>query len=329
MTGLLSIVFHRSLILFSSSAPGSAQGHPRSAPQTKRIRQQGMAVIAALVVVAAASIATAAIMERQALLADTLVGERDRTQAKWLLRGGLDWSRIILLNDARRNSVTLKSAVWAQPILGLEVSTPDHTRKAYFSGQIEDEQGKYNISGLAAKGIVQPEELAVLKNLLAGLNIPASLASTIAQRVADTQVGQSREQAATGLRTTDDLLGIKGMSLDIAGILSGYLTILPQKTAINVNTASAEVLSARVPGLDLAQARDLADQRDRGQWFNSRADFFNRLGQLNLSPGNQIDVSSEWFKVTGEVTLDHIAVRMQALLHRHDSGPPAIRWIKD
>jgi general secretion pathway protein K len=288
-----------------------------------------MAVIAALVVVAAASVATAAIMERQALLADTLVGERDRTQAKWLLRGGLDWSRIILLNDERRNALTLKGAVWAQPIVGLEVSTPDNKRKAYFSGQIEDEQSKYNIWGLAVKGVVQPKELAALDSLLAGLGIPASLAAAIAQRVADSQAGPHAGQAAPGLRTMGDLLGIAGMSPGIAATLSAYLTVLPQKTTVNVNTASAEVLSARIPGLDIDQARDLAAQRDRGQWFNTRADFFNRLGNPNIAPGNQIGVSSEWFKVTGQVILDDTAVEMQALLHREDSGPPVIRWVKD
>ena len=294
-----------------------------------RTRQQGVAIIGALVVVAAASVATASIMERQALLADTLIGELDRTQAKWLLRSGLDWSRIILFNDARRNSVTLKNAIWAQPIFRLEVSTPGDARKAYFSGQIEDEQSKYNILGLSVQGIVQPEELAVLERLLAGLHIPASVATAIAQRVADTQAGQHIEQAAPGLRAVDDLLGIEGMSHDIAAILSSYLSVLPQKTTINANTASAEVLSASIPGLDLAQARSLVDQRDRGQWFNSGADFFNRLGNPAINPGNQIGVSSEWFKVTGEVTLNHIEAGMQALLHRQSGAPPLIRWIKN
>ena len=288
-----------------------------------------MAVIAALVVVAAAAVITAAIMERQALLADTLVGEKDRAQAKWLLRGGLDWSRIILFNDARRNSVTLKDAIWAQPIAGLEVSTPGNMRKAYFSGQIEDEQSKYNSWELAQNGVVQPKELAVLESLLNGLGIQTALAAAIAQRVADTQSGQNIEPKAPGLRTTSDLLGINGMSPDIAASLEDYLTVLPQKTTINANTASAEVLSASVPGLDLAQARDLANQRDRGQWFNSRSDFFNRLAKSNITPGDQIDVSSDWFKVTGEVTLDQIAVGMQALLHRHGGEPPSIRWIKN
>lgn len=288
-----------------------------------------MAVIAALIVVAAAAVATAAIMERQALLAETLTGEKDRAQAKWLLRGGLDWSRVILFNDARRNKVTLKDGIWAQPIMGLEVNTPDKARKAYFSGQIEDEQGKYNIQELAQNGIVLPKELAVLERLLDDLGIQGSLAGAIAQRIAQTQPGQNPEPGATGLRSVDELSGIQDISPETAARLENYLTILPQRTTINANTASAEVLSARIPGLDLAHAREITGQRDSGQWFNSRSDFFNRLGAIDITRTDNIDVRSNWFKVTGEVSFDRSVVGMQALLYRHDGEPPSIRWIKD
>jgi len=293
------------------------------------VRQQGMAVIAALVVVAAAAVATAAIVERQATLADTLTGERDRSQAEWLLRGGLDWARVILFNDARRNAATRKDAIWAQPILGLEVTTPNDARKAYFSGQMEDEQSKLNLWNLAVQGVVQPKALTALEKLLAGLGLPGSLGRAIAQRVANAQPGPEGEQTAPGLRSTSDLLGIEDMTPQIAETLSAYLTVLPQKTTINANTASAEVLSASVPGLDLARARDLADQRDGGQWFNSSADFFNRVNDPGISSDNQIGVSSEWFKVTGHVTLDNTVARLQALLHRHGGQAPVIRWIKN
>ena len=119
------------------------------------------------------------------------------------------------------------------------------------------------------------------------------------------------------------------MSPEVLATLANYLTILPRETTINANTASAEVLSAGIPGLDLAQARAVVDQRDEGQWFNSRADFFNRLGNPDITPGNQIGVTSEWFQVTGQVTLDQTATVMQALLHRQSGQIPTVRWIKD
>lgn len=293
------------------------------------IRQQGMAIIAALVVVAAAAVATTAIIERQATLADTLSSARDYTQANWLLRGGLDWSRMILFEEARRNAITRKGGVWNQPIAGLEISTPHDSRKAYFSGQIEDEQSKFNLWGLAIQGKVQAKELAALEKLLASLDLPAQLAIAISQRVAQTQTKLDDKPVALGLRNLGDLLGIKGMSPQIVESLASYLTILPQKTTVNANTASAEVLSASIPSLDLAQARQLTDQRDSGLWFNNRADFFNRINDPKIDSENQIGINSEWFKVTGQVIMDKTVVSMQALLHREGNQPPAIRWIKN
>lgn len=284
-------------------------------------------MIAALVVVGAAALITASILERQSMLADALIGERDRAQADWLLRGGLDWSRLILLNDARRNAITSRNSTWAQPIAGLEITTPDGQRKAYFSGQIEDEQGKYNLWRLAERGAIAPQELATLERLLVGLKLPGALAGAMAQRVAAAQPDAQGGQAAPGLRNLSDFLGADGMTPDIASRLAPYLTVLPEATAINVNTASAEVLSAGIPGLDLATARDMASQRDRGQGFNSRGDFFNRLGRADNAASNLLGVSSAWFKVTGQVTLDGAVVTMQALLQRKGGKPPVIRWI--
>lgn len=293
-----------------------------------RDRQKGMAVVGALIVVAAASVATASIMERQSFLADTLMGERDRVQARWLLRGGLDWARFILLNDARINALTVNHAIWAQPIAGLEVTTPDRKRSATFSGMIEDEQAKYNLARLAAGGMVRPAELATLQNLLTSLGMPASLAPVIAQRVAESQSPHGRPASAVALRSVDDLLGVEHIGQDTISTLSAYLTVLPPETPLNVNTASAEVLSAAIPGLDLPTARALLQQRDKGLWFTSRGDFLNRLNQTGIAPVIPLDVRSEWFRLTGEVQLDHARVAMAALLQRRGNTAAEVRWMR-
>lgn len=291
-------------------------------------RQKGMAVIGALIVVAATSVATASIMERQVVLADTLIGERDRVQAKWLLRGGVDWARVILLNDARNNAVTLRSSVWAQPIVGLEIETPDGTRRAQFSGLIEDEQGKYNLARLASGGEVKGSELVALQGLLQSLGMPSALAPAIALRVAQSQVGPGRPATTVGLRSLEDLLALEGVSRNMVAVLSEWLTVLPPGTPLNVNTARAEVLVASLPGLDLATARSLVEERDGGIWFTSRGDFLNRLENTEGARRALLDVRSEWFKVSGEVQLDHARVGMTALLHRQGSTPPNVIWVR-
>jgi len=293
-----------------------------------RDAQKGMAVIAALIVVTVASLTATSILERQSAWADTLAGERDRVQAKWLLRGGVDWARLILHNDARNNAVTLKNAIWAQPIAGLEIRRPSDGRIAYFSGQLEDEQGKYNVSRLASGGSIRSEEIAALSRLLRSLDMPSHLAGEIAEWVADSRPRSGGEASATPPRDIPDLIGLPGMTPEMIGTLTTYLTVLPADTALNVNTAPPEVLSACIPKLDLAQARVLLEERDRGVWFTSRGDFLNRLEDPSIARDVAVDVRSNWFKVNGLVKLDHATVPLRALLRRPRDGAPLIEWME-
>lgn len=290
------------------------------------VRQRGMAIIAALVVVVAASTLAASIIERQGLLANILITEGDRSQAALMLRGGLDWARFVLQMDARDNPTTRPDAVWARPVIGLPVGSADDPEYALFSGQIEDEQGKYNLRNLADNASINREEVLVLERLLGWLGFDASLASLIAQRVADAQFGKEGRAVAVGLRSLDDLRVVHGVTAQAIDALQPYLTVLPAVTKVNANTATPEVLGAVVDDLGLASARDLIVQRDKGLWFSNRADFVNRLRSQGADAGRRISVSSDWFRVTGEVTVGDTMAGLRALVHRSDSRLPTIRW---
>lgn len=240
--------------------------------------QRGTAIIGALLIAFAAAAAATAVMERQSLLVDTLVGERERAQAEWVLRGGLDWARIILRNDGLRNATTRPDGVWAQPILGLQINEFTDGRQALFSGRIEDEQGKYNLRYLVAQGNIVPKEVEALGRLFDSLDIPAELSMAIAQRLRDAGPTEDGPAQAPGLRRLSDLGTLDGMTAERLHILRSYLTILPSPTPVNVNTASAEVLDILLPKLALPDMRELVARRDRGLWFNNTADFLNRLG---------------------------------------------------
>lgn len=285
-----------------------------------------MAVIAALLVVVAASAAATMVIERQSLLANVLVSERNRVQAAWLLQGGLDWARVVLQMDARGNSTTRLEGIWSQAIIGLPVGTADDPERALFSGQIEDAQGKYNLRNLAERARINAHEVQVLENLLQWLGLDTSLAMVLAQRVADAQYGEDIAPRAVGLRGIDDLRSLQAMTPQSIDVLQAFVTILPEVTPVNVNTAPAEVLGAVVDGLGLAGARELVAQRDRGVWFNSRGDFINRMRSPEPDTGWRIGVSSNWFRVTGEVVVDDMTASLRALLHRGDQGLSTIRW---
>ncbi|MER1967086.1 type II secretion system minor pseudopilin GspK [Castellaniella sp. GW247-6E4] len=290
-------------------------------------RQGGLAIIAALIVVLAASAMATAVIQRQGVLADFLITERNRAQAQWLLRGGLDWSRLILRIDAQRNAATRLDGLWTHPVLDLPVGRAEAPGRMLLSGQIEDEQGKFNLARLAQGGRIEARALAALEGMLRQLRIDPTLAAVMAQRVAQSQPGDDRAPTAMGLRGIDDLRLTEGFPAAVVDVLQAYLTVLPARTPLNVNTCPPEVLAAAIPGLGLAAARELLGQRDRGQWFVSRGDFFNRS---RIAPGEAVQdiaVESTWFRVSGEVRVDATIMGLRALLHRDKQGPPAVRWV--
>jgi len=165
--------------------------------------------------------------------------------------------------------------------------------------------------------------------LLSSVGMPAALSSALAKRIAAAQTSSSASRTAPGLRSIHELAHVEGLTPSVLQQLADYLTILPQTVPLNVNTARAEVLVATFPGLGLAEARALTQARDEGLWFSNRGDFLNRLNEPEIVQNLPIDVRSEWFKVTGEVRMQHAAVSMRALLQRPGTSIPIVRWMED
>ena len=96
------------------------------------------------------------------------------------------------------------------------------------------------------------------------------------------------------------LLGLSSSSLER---LKPFIIWLPSRTPVNVNTASAEVLFASVPDLELADAQKIVAQRS-GKPFKSLADLSAVVpaiaGQFN---NGQHSVATLYFEVTGRLRL--------------------------
>ncbi len=65
--------------------------------------QRGMAIISALLIVTVVAVIAAGLIARQGAYIRGLESEQLRIRASWMLRGGLEWSRQLLLEDSRRD----------------------------------------------------------------------------------------------------------------------------------------------------------------------------------------------------------------------------------
>jgi general secretion pathway protein K len=101
--------------------------------------------------------------------------------------------------------------------------------------------------------------------------------------------------------------------------------VLPARTQLNVNFASAEVLVAVVDGLSLQQARQLVSRR-KEQPFKKVDEFYEQLPKgVGDSSRGEMTVSSEFFLVDGHATLAQGEFVAQALLQRSTMWSTVVR----
>ncbi len=294
----------------------------------KRTHQSGAALLLALLTVAlVASLSTAAYWQQwQGGAAER--AERQRAQTAWLLTGSLDWARLILREDARASSVDHLAEPWAVPLQEARISsflaqTPgdDPTIDAFLSGRIEDMQGRLNwrnlVNGDGEQAVVSGVDQQAFARLFNFLGLPQAELQTATQRLHEA-LGTATDPAAPPLLPTRfDQLGWLGLSPRTLTILAPYSTWLPERTPLNINTASAQTLHAAIPGLDLAQAQNWVEQRGR-QHAQQLADASQQWPATvsPLSPERH-STTSRYFEVTGQLRLDDALARETSLLVRN------------
>jgi len=288
--------------------------------------QKGTAVIMAmLVVAAAATLVSGALWQQNALMRET-ENELAYAQARWLLRGAIDWAGVILMEDARTSSIDHRGEPWAVPLADTRLNENDGRPPAYLAGGIEDEQAKFNLRNLAAGPALNEAELQALRRLLGSLRIDESFAERIGERTL-AAVRASGIRPAPGLAFADELLQV-GLEPDALERLRPLVTVLPEPTALNVNTASAELLSARIAELPLVEARRVVSGRDRAP-FKDLGDALQRLRQSNPNVGEQgLAVSTRYFTIDGTVTYGAARLTARALVRR-DASRLEVLWMKE
>lgn len=291
------------------------------------IQQQGLAVINALVIVMATSLIAVSLLEKQSQQTERLIAEQERSQAVWLLRGGLDWVQQLLQIEGRRSPITTTSGVLAQRLQNLTIEAIEGTESALFSGYIEDEQSKFNLLRLVSTQAIDSQQVAQLEQLFMWIDLPQTLAKAFAQQLLGSYQTSSHSPSQLAGRRPTELAAAASLSSEQRTRLNQYCTLLPPQTKLNINTASAEVLAASIPTLSLAEATQLVRDRDQGNWFMSTSQFLQRLPSAEHDTLKKVELKSQWFVVHGEIQRGATHVRQQALLHRQ-SNQTSIVWVQ-
>ncbi len=284
-----------------------------------RFGQRGAALLMAmLTLVLVASLAAGAAWQQWRGV-EVERSERARLQAGWVLVGALDWARLILREDARSGGADHLAEPWAVPLQDSRLSSflavdrnnsallsEQEDGNAFLSGQMQDLQARLNAYNLIQAGRIDTVALASFTKLFDLLNLNPAELTTMTEnlRFASDLSPDNRSAAQAALLPQRvgqlTLLGLSAQSLQR---LEPFITWLPSRTPVNVNTASAEVLYASVAGLDMDGARKIVNERSR-QHFRTLADLNPIVpqvaGQLNDA---QHSVNTRYFEVTGRLRL--------------------------
>jgi general secretion pathway protein K len=125
-----------------------------------------------------------------------------------------------------------------------------------------------------------------------------------------------------------NLLRVKGYDARLIARLAPHATVLPELQALNLNTATAEVMAAIQPGLGLGAAVALIRTR-QGHYFRDLADFQNRLPEKDLpAPLVPAGTSSQYFFINMQVQTGNSRSRLGAVVQRvADSRSPRMLWL--
>ena len=291
-------------------------------------RQKGAALLAAMLTVTLVATMAAAALWQQWRSVEVETAERSRVQSTWLLTGALDWARLILREDARSGGADHLAEPWAVPLqearlatfLSMDVSNADADRDAFLSGQVSDLQARLNVMNLIDQDKISVPGKLAFDRLFEQLGLPPEQVNVLADQLLAAKKGAGSDgtgnpQAPLMPQRIEQLvwLGLPAASLSA---LKPYITLLPERTQINLNTASAEVLQASVTGLDAAEAKRLVAARETAH-FATIADAGQRSAAVReASSSGQLSVNSRFFEVRGRIRLDQAVVEERSVVQR-------------
>ena len=317
-------------------------GRPGGDTLPRRCAQRGAALLLAMLTVTLVATLASAALWQQWRSTEIEQAERQRVQAGWILTGALDWARLILREDARGNQTSGNAdhlgEPWALPLEEARLSSflaadksnnADDTLQAFLSGEMIDMQSRMNFNnlvrtsggGATAKVEASEADLLAFTRLFEQLGLPLNELTNATEALRNT----------TQLALTDPLpsptalvpgklsqWGWLGISRASRAALEPHATVLPERSALNLNTASAEAIFASVPGLSLDQARQVVAVRERKP-FKTLADVVAAVpataGKL-AEPAHS--TRSRYFEVRGRLRLENAVIEERSLVVRNE-----------
>jgi general secretion pathway protein K len=304
-----------------------------------KTRQRGAALLTAMLTVALVATFSAAALWQQWRSIEVEAAERARVQSAWVLTGALDWARLLLREDARAPGPDHLGEPWAVPLQEARLSSflaadknntaetgPD-VLDAFLSGQIVDMQSMLNVSRLVQNGKLSEEDADSFARLFELLGLPQGQLDALTEALLLAANPNPQPPAPLMPQRIEQLVWL-GLPPETVTALQPYVTVLPAlNTTVNLNTASAEVIYAAVPGLSMAEAQMLVGARERTPFRNlGDATALLNGGAARMPQGQAaVAVNSRFFEIRARLRLEQLVVEERSLVQRDGVDVKVVR----
>ena len=294
------------------------------------IRQRGVAIITALLIVAIATSVSIAISTRLQLdvrrTGNIIAGD----QAYLYALAAESWSQRILRDDRKENEIDHLGENWAIEL------PPIPVEGGYISGRLTDLQSCFNLNSLLEDNADNPVSRPRLERLLNNLDIDKSYVQAIidwldndlqttipdgAEDVYYMNLERPYRTANEPILSISELRLIRGFDdTQIYDRLLSHVCAFGLPAPINVNTASEEVLRSLSDELSTSDVTNIIEKRTETP-FNSVNEFtsFNDL-KKTITSTDGLSVNTEYFMLQTESTIGQVRVFTYSIIHRSDEG---------
>jgi general secretion pathway protein K len=287
-------------------------------------RQRGVALIAAVLVVALAAVLVAALLDRGEV-ARARARNALRAEQGWQLMHGLEgWAALALQRDLQQGGTDSREDAWANPMPPLDLP------EARIRGRLRELGGCFDLNSLVDG--TQDDALALerFERLLRVLKLDPAIATQAADWIdADSQPrsGGAEDLAyqnrRPGYRAANRRMGhvselrlLPAVSAKAYAALLPHVCALPRRAPLNLNTASEALWMSLSDAIRSNDARILArDGRANYASMDAVVQELERLG-IAVPTLSGLGVTTEWFVAEADIEADGIPFRYAALLQR-------------
>lgn len=306
---------------------------PRSSPPSRLKRQRGVAIITALLIVTIATTVSMTISTRLQLDVRRTGNLIAQDQAQFYLLAAEEWSQRILQQDKKDSTYDSLDEDWAVELPPIPVDGGS------IQGRLTDLHACLNINSLVAGNAIDPTVKDRLSLLFSRLGVSGNVIQAIADWI-DSDLQTSNPNGAedgyylnldvpyrtanTRMYSVSELRLVKGFEDSktydqVKDYLCAFITE-GGDIAINVNTASAEVLQSLSADMTESLAGEIIAQRNE-QPFTTLKEFtsFAGLGTI-IKNTDKLTTSSDYFLLRTQAIIGQANKVMYSIIYRDENG---------